>query len=136
MSDTFGSFFTKLGTTVNPGQAITFDQESFPPHGGLKCVLGTGNFVFAESGFYSISYGFAQSASNASIALTLDGTTVDGSQIFGNLAGQLTSANIIIPINALQILNVINISTGPFNLSSFPNNITASITIEKVKSSH
>src|ERR1700722_20021851 len=127
-----GSFFTTSNNTVVPSSPILFDQEYFAPIGGLYYNLGSGVFVLAKKGLYEVSYGFAQSDSNAAVALTVNGTEVAGSQLFGNLQGQMTSATIIIPLNAGDILSVINISTGPFNLQSFTNCITAFISILQV----
>ena len=128
-----GSFYTKAYDTVNPQRPILFDQQYFAPRDGLRYTLGTGHLVIIKGGLYTVSYGFAQNGASGTAALALDGQVVEGSQIFGNLVNQLTSATITFEIKEGQILSLINASDGAFELGASDNTINAYITVSQIE---
>ena len=144
------SFYTKLQPT-NPNSfvakfaAVPFDNEFFSPVGKAISYPSLGNenngqIVISESGLYRVSYGLSQSATNASIALSLDSIgVVEGTQLLVSGTATLASATVIFPIEVPHhgdvALSLINYSVGPpgnFYLDSFNGDISAFLTIEKI----
>ncbi len=134
-----GSFYTYAQPsdvptpTVAPGDPVLFDQQHVPIHGSaFTYVLGSGSFNFQQSGSYRVSFGVAQNQHNASVVLQLNSSQVAGTQTFVNDAYSLDSADYIISVTAPSTLQLVNNSTGPFTLASFPGNISAFLNIQKL----
>jgi hypothetical protein len=128
----FGSFFINgVTTTVGPGGTVPFAEQFVTPV-GIQTVLGTGAFTIRRAGIYEISYGVAsQTIGNQEVILQLNGVNVPGSNILFAAAFQLTSASILLTIQANQVLKVVN-PTGNTLLVGAGGALAAYITIERV----
>lgn len=105
---------------------------ALPGDGGVGTILAeqgisydssTNSFVFSQTGFYLISYGFvlANSTSDALAALYLGGTKVIGSEIYNHEPRNMCDATVVIPISDIsQQLSLVNTSLGTLDLMPNP----------------
>ena len=74
LSSALLSVFTTTAQTIDPGDAIVFDQTRLLLDAGDFEVLGTGEIVINEAGVYELSYGYqTATAGTFAAAFTPDG---------------------------------------------------------------
>jgi hypothetical protein len=118
---------------IAPSAPLLFDTNG-PMSSGIIHVAGTSAVTLAESGTYKISYWMSGSPTipTPSLALTLNGIQVPGTQFTESTTGASVNGEAMITATAGDVLNVINLSPIIAPLPSTPPNVNASLLIEKM----
>jgi hypothetical protein len=118
---------TNVAVTFPTKTAVPFNVEFVTPL-GFQVQLPTGKIIFEKTGLYEISYA-ASSILGGTFGLVLDNRLLANTTFSVPTNATLTSATIILPIQANQVLSLFNVGATAGTVGA---NLEAYLTIKKI----
>lgn len=125
----FASRYNIEEATVAAGENVPFSDAHLVPVGPITYNAMTKDFTIGKSGYFEISYGLAQEASNATVGLFINNTEVPGTRLFINAPQLFDAPTFIVQVAENDVISLRNTSLGSFSLVVLFGAINACISI-------